>query len=71
MEFKDRLRELRHEHKVSQAELGVVMGRGWTYVSRLESGDISPVLSDLVKLRDLFEVSMAYLIGESDQREDK
>ena len=67
-EFKDRLRELRHEKGITQNELGEVLGTGWTHVSMLETGKSSPLLSELVVLYKFFGVTIAYLIGESDIR---
>ncbi|MCI1958172.1 MAG: helix-turn-helix domain-containing protein [Clostridia bacterium] len=70
MEFKDRLRKLRKENKITQRELGKKLNYGYTAVSNYESGRNEPGIRELIILSDLFGVSVDYLIGKIDNRKD-
>ena len=67
-EFKDRLKQLREEQGYTREYIGQGLAKSGNYVARLEAGTEPPYLSELVTLYHLFDVSFAYLIGESDIR---
>lgn len=64
--FPQRLRKLRKEHKLTQKraaeQIGII---GRTYI-KYEHGEIIPPLDKLLKLADLFGVSMDELAGRTD-----
>ena len=62
------LKKLREERGLSQTGLADAMGTSKRSVIRWEMGDSNPTLGDLKSLAKLFDVSVAYLIGETDQR---
>ena len=64
--FPQRLMLLRHEHNVTQEELGEVLGVSKGSVSKYEKGTAKPTYKNLWELADYFNVSVDYLIGKSD-----
>ena len=68
MEFRQRMKELRLEHNMTQSQMGEVLGINATTVELIEIGEMGARLSDLLALRDLFGVSIAYLVGDSNER---
>ena len=64
--FADRLRALRMESGIKQEELAEKLGTTQRRVSYWETGKIEPDLCALWKLSDIFDVSVDYLIGKTD-----
>ena len=58
-----RLRELRKENKMSQSDLGKLIGVSKVSVSGYENGSRIPSLDILNKILDIFGVSADYLMG--------
>jgi transcriptional regulator with XRE-family HTH domain len=67
-EFKDRLREERTSQGWSQEELAKRTGVSRTTVTNWESGHRSPELGHVEELSRLFDVSVDYLLGRTDDR---
>ena len=71
MTFSERLRQLRQEKKMTQSTLGQAVDISPRMISFYESGNHFPRDEVLLKrLADLFEVSLDYLLGHSDLREE-
>lgn len=68
MEFKDRLKILRKERKLTQVRLGEMLNYGYTAIANYESGRNQPSIPDLKKIASIFNVSMDYLLGVNDIR---
>lgn len=68
MEFKDRLKALRKEKKLTQVKLGEMLNYSYTAIANYESGRNQPSISDLKKIASIFNVSMDYLLGVNDIR---
>lgn len=68
MEFKDRLKELRKEKRLTQVKLGEMLNYGYTAIANYESGRNQPSIPDLKKIASIFNVSMDYLLGVNDIR---
>lgn len=68
MEFKDRLKALRKEKQITQVKLGEMLNYGYTAIANYESGRNQPSISDLLKIAQIFNVSMDYLLGVNDIR---
>ena len=66
MEFKDRLKHLRKEKNLTQIELASLLHYGYTAIANYENGRNQPRISDLVRLANIFGVSLDYLVGVSD-----
>lgn len=63
--FGKRLRILRTEKCITQAELGVVLNRADGNISKYEVGRIEPNIETLQAIAEYFQVSSDYLIGIS------
>lgn len=59
----EKIRLLREERELSQAELGNAVGMTQRKVSYLECGKYEPGLEDLRQLCSFFQVSADYLLG--------
>lgn len=64
--FRCRLRSLRKENHLSQQELAEILGVGSNTVSTWERGTRYPTLEMIKKLSAFFNVSLAFLEGETD-----
>lgn len=67
-EFKDRLKALRNEKKLTQAKLAAMLNYGSTAIANYESGRNQPAIADLKKIAHIFDVSLDYLLGVTDIR---
>lgn len=65
-----RLIELRESMKLSQIEMSKKLDVNRSTISRYESGIIRPDLDMLLKIKDMFGVSLDWLVGD-DIREVK
>ena len=63
--FRDRLRELRIQNKMTQREIATYLGITQPSYIRYENGKSEPTLECLVKIADLYDVSVDYLLGRS------
>lgn len=66
--FNTRLRTLRQEKKLTQSELAQEMNVAKTTIAAYEQGKNEPSMSMLIKISDFFNVSIDYLLGNSDGR---
>ncbi len=64
--FAKRLKELRMEKGVSQADLAKAIGSSYSIVCYWETDRSEPTAPYLVKLADLFGVSVDYLLGRAE-----
>ena len=68
MTFSDRLKQLRKERKITQAELAFTLGMHERSFRGYEAGTVQPTLSVIIAIADYFNVSLDYLCGISDIR---
>jgi transcriptional regulator with XRE-family HTH domain len=69
---KDRIRMRRLRLRLSQQQLGKLIGHDQGYVSRLERGDITDItVRTLARLADALDVSTDYLLGRKGQHEEE
>lgn len=61
-----KLRKLRKEKGISQLKLAMDLNMSQNTISRYETGDREPGISDLIKLAEYFDVSIDYLVGRTD-----
>jgi transcriptional regulator with XRE-family HTH domain len=66
MAIKDRIRQLRQEKNWSQTQLAQKMGIHQKQVSAYERGRNTPSTEVLIKLADIFDVSLDYLAFEAE-----
>ncbi len=68
MEFKDVVKKLRKEHKLTQEELALKVDLRRSTYANYERGIRTPSPELLKKLSNYFEVSIEYLLGYEDKR---
>ena len=67
MNFGSRLRQLRNEKGLTQAELAQKLSLGESTISFYEANKREPDYKTLLCFADFFKVSVDYLLGHSDQ----
>lgn len=60
-----RLRDLREDHDLSQKKLSARLGMSQTGYSKYETGENDIPTDILIKLSRLYDVSIDYLLGET------
>ena len=65
MDFSKRLAYLRKEAKLTQEQLGSIIGVGKTTISNYETAYSQPDPENIFKLADYFNVTIDYLLGRS------
>lgn len=66
--FGQRMKVLRKERKLTQTELGDILGYTNRQYQRMEYGEINVPSLTLIKLADYFGVTTDYLLGRSEER---
>ena len=66
----NRIKKLRKEKKITQIRLSIELEVSQETISAYEKGKYYPSAAMLVKLRDIFGVSIDYILGLSDTRFD-
>lgn len=66
MEFSERLLQLREKFDLKQVELADKINLKSSAVSKYEKGLTQPNIDTLIKLAEIFSVSVDYLVGISD-----
>ena len=61
--FAERLKDLRNERGISQAQLAKTLGVSFGIVCYWETDRSEPTAPNLVKIADYFGVSVDYLLG--------
>ena len=65
--FATRVKELRKQRRLSQTELGEVLGLTHKSISTIESGVRGTTIEKLILLAKFFNVSTDYLLGLKDE----
>ena len=65
-EFRKNLIELRKLHRLTQRQVASALGLAQPSYIRYENGKAEPSLENLVKLADLFDVSIDFLCGRKE-----
>ena len=63
-----RIRTLRKEKKMKQGEAAEILGLSISSYCRYERGEREPDAAVLWRMADLYEVSVDYLVGLSEER---
>ena len=61
-----RLKELRKEKGISQLKLAMDINTNQNTISRYETGEREPGINELIKLANYFDVSIDYLLEQTD-----
>lgn len=70
LEFGSRLAAIRKEKKLSQGDLAAMVGIHANVLGRYERGEARPFVEMAAKLAQALEVSLDYLVGNSDLKFD-
>ena len=71
MAFAERLKELRKQAHLTQVELAKRLGIGQSSYADWERGKKNPTHENLVKLAQILNVSVDYLVGSTEDKEDR
>ena len=63
MDYRQRLREIREDRDLSQAEVGQVINKSQQGYSHIENGRAELKIDDLIALCRFYQLSADYLIG--------
>ncbi len=61
-----RLKEIRKAKKISQMKLAMDLNTNQNTISRYETGQREPSLTELIRIADYFHVSTDYLLERTD-----
>lgn len=64
-QFAQRIRYLRRENSWTRKQLAWRLGVGETTIQRIESGERNLYFEEALMLSDIFQVSLEYLAGET------
>lgn len=71
MTFGERLSQVRKKKKLSQADVGKLIGINGDAYGRYERNEVKPTIDMAVKISKALQVSLDYLVGNSDIEMDK
>lgn len=66
-----RIRDLREDYDLSQTALAKKLGMSQTGYSKYETGENDIPTAILIKLSNIYNVSIDYMLGISDQKEKR
>lgn len=66
--YRERLRNTREDHDLTQAELGKILNKSQQGYSHIESGRAELKIDDLAKLCHFYNLSADYLIGLTNKK---
>ena len=61
-----RLKEIRKSRGISQVKLAMDLNTSQNTISRYETGEREPGITELVRIADYFNISVDYLLGRTD-----
>ncbi len=64
-----RIRDLREDNDMNQTQVAKILGMSQTGYSKYETGENDLPTSVLIKLSNLYNTSIDYLLGQTDQKE--
>ncbi len=67
MNYRERMKELREDRDLTQAQLGKIISKSQQGYNHIESGRAELKIDDLIKLCDFYKVSADYFIGRKDK----
>ncbi len=71
MEFSERLKTLRKQAQLTQVDVAEKLGISQPAYASWERGVKKPTQENLIKIAQILNVSVDYLVGNSDNTEDK
>ena len=67
MDYRSRLRNVREDRDLTQAQLGLVFNKSQQGYNHIEAGRAEMKIDDLIKLCRFYNLSADYLIGLTDK----
>ena len=67
MDYRARMRSLREDRDLTQAQLGEILNKSQQGYNHIEAGRAELKIEDLIKLCQFYNVSSDYLIGLTDE----
>ena len=67
MDYRERLRGLREDRDLTQAQVGKIIHKSQQGYSHIEMGRAELKIEDLIKLCDFYNVSADYFIGRKEK----
>lgn len=67
MDYRERLRNVREDRDLTQAEVGKVLNKSQQGYNHIEAGRAELKIEDLIRLCRYYDLSSDYLIGLSDE----
>ena len=67
MNYRERIRLVREDRDLTQAQLGLVLNKSQQGYNHIEAGRAELKIEDLVKLCQYYDLSADYLIGRTDK----
>ncbi len=64
-----RIRDLREDHDLNQTQVVKMLGMSQTGYSKYETGENDIPTEVLIKLANLYDTSIDYLLGQTDKKE--
>jgi len=71
IKIKERLAQLKEQHGLSSKEIAEIIGISKRSVNDYLTGDIKPSIENLIKLANLFNCSLDYLVGRDFEQKEK
>ncbi|MBQ8228997.1 MAG: helix-turn-helix transcriptional regulator [Clostridia bacterium] len=62
----NRIRDLREDHDMNQTQVAKILGMSQTGYSKYETGENDLPTTVLIKLSRLYDTSIDYILGETD-----
>ena len=67
MDYRERMRALREDNDITQAQIAKVISKSQQGYNHIETGRAELKIDDLIKLCDFYDVSADYFIGRKDE----
>lgn len=67
MNYRERLRQVREDRDLTQAQVGEVIDKSQQGYNHIETGRAELKIEDLAKLRRFYDISSDYIIGLVDK----
>ncbi len=67
MNYRERMKSLREDRDLTQAQIGKVLNKSQQGYNHIETGRAELKIEDLIKLCDYYDVSADYLIGRKNK----
>lgn len=61
-----KIKQLRKAKKISQLKMALDLNTSQNTISRYETGEREPGISELIQIADYFNVSIDYLVGRTE-----